>query len=210
MADSSAGTFEQDQNIPAAAQDGCALLENMFSASQDLLDTLRALNDGTPQSNPFVRPSEGSLPILSNPKSLSSSPEAGGLNILLGNTLYESKNDWSSSIIRHMIMANHMLLFNTYLAAIMALQHAVNKQHASLGTPDPQQHALPLGEMRTAMVAQMCSYLIQRQINAVQAYLNPSSASKLSELKPSDQATMGQLETDVQKRLACLRGSLPM
>ena len=122
---------------------------------------------------------------------------------------FVSTNHWSDSITRHMVMANHMLLLNTYLAAIMALQHAVIKQKSAKETPTARDFALPLGEMRTAMVVQMCGYLIQRQVDIVDGYLAPASATPLSDLSSSDQTTMKELEKDVQRRLAQLKESLP-
>ncbi|KAH0023893.1 hypothetical protein KCU78_g5263, partial [Aureobasidium melanogenum] len=176
---SSIGAAEQDANTPIAADDGCTLLENVFSASQKLIDTLHSLSEVAGDA----------------------SHPPGGVSV--------STNQWSDSITRHMVMANHMLLLNTYLAAVMALQHAVNKQKSANETPTAQDFPLPLGEMRTAMVVQMCGYLIQRQINAVDGYLAPASATPLSDLSSSDQTTMKELGMDVQRRLAQLKESLP-
>lgn len=205
MNNPSVGAGEQDANTPVAADDGCALLENVFSASQKLIDTLHSLGEEASRHGPV---SQGGSPSASIDQQATGtflgydSHHPGGL--------FVSTNTWSESIARHMVMANHMLLLNTYLAVVMALQHAVNKQKSASGTPNAQDFALPLGEMRTAMVVQMCGYLIQRQINAVDGYLAPPTATPLSDLSSSDQTTMKELEKDVQQRLAQLKESLPV
>ncbi|CAD0090156.1 unnamed protein product [Aureobasidium mustum] len=205
MDNSSVSAGEQDANTPVAADDGCALLENVFSASQKLIDTLHSLGEEASRHGPV---SQGGSP--------SASIDQQATGTFLGDDSHHpggpfvSTNTWSDSITKHMVMANHMLLLNTYLATVMALQHAVNKQKSASGMPNAQDFALPLGEMRTAMVVQMCGYLIQRQINAVDAYLAPSSATPLSDLSSSDQTTMKELEKDVQRRLAQLKESLPV
>lgn len=201
---SSVSAAEQYANTPAAPDDGCALLEEVFSASQKLIDTLHSLSEEASKLSSLTQDESSAVPL--DQQSICSTlegyryPPAG---------LPSATNQWSDSITRHMVMANHMLLLNTYLAAVMALQHAVNKQKSAKETSTAQDFALPLGEMRTAMVVQMCGYLIGRQVNAVDGYLAPASATPLSDLSSSDQTTMKKLEMDVQRRLAQLKESLP-
>lgn len=202
---SSISAAEQHVNTSVAAHDGCALLEDVFSASQKLLATLHSVSEEI--SNLGAASQDGSPPavldqqLICNIFSNDQHSPNGSLRTI---------NQWSGSIIRHMIMANHMLLLNTYLAVVMALQHAVNKQKSISETPNAPDFALPLGEMRTAMVVQMCGYLIQRQVSAVHAYLAAASTTPVSDSSSSDQTTMTELEKDVQKRLAQLKDSLPV
>ena len=67
------------------------------------------------------------------------------------------------------------------------------------------------------MTVQLCSYLIQRQAQAVQAYLAPpnstgssdqSASHNINPLSSSDQVATKQLEQDLEQRLACLRKTL--
>ncbi|KAH0172182.1 hypothetical protein KCU67_g1841, partial [Aureobasidium melanogenum] len=201
---SNVNVVAQDDHILTDPHDGCALLEDVFSASQKLIDTLHSLCEEASKLGSISR--YGPLPGVLDQETTGSNV---GDDIQPPAEPFVSTDHWSDSIIRHMVMANHMLLLNTYLAAVMALQHAVNKQKSAKETPNAQDFALPLGEMRTAMVVQMCGYLIQRQINAVDGYLAPASATPLSDLSSSDQTTMRELEMDVQRRLAQLKESLP-
>ncbi|KAG9515637.1 hypothetical protein KCU93_g9437, partial [Aureobasidium melanogenum] len=204
MGNSSVNAAEQDANTPAAPDDGCALLEEVFSAFQKLIDTLHSLSEEASQLGSLSQ--DGLMPGILNQEMTGTILGAG---IQPPGRPFVSTNHWSDSITRHMVMANHMLLLNTYLAAIMALQHAVIKQKSAKETPTARDFALPLGEMRTAMVVQMCGYLIQRQVDIVDGYLAPASATPLSDLSSSDQTTMKELEKDVQRRLAQLKESLP-
>jgi hypothetical protein len=200
------GNHENDTH--SAGQDGCDLLHDVFSASRDLLNALHSLNaessnislypipqDSTPQSGAAGLPT---------PQSMSS-----------GSKELSSSAHWSNSIVRHMVMACHMLLLNTYLAVTMALQHAVDKQEPSQDSENVPR--LPLGDVRTAMMVQLCGYLTQRQAQAVQAYLAPPSSTgssnestshNIGALSSSDQEATEQLEKDVEQRLARLRRSL--
>ncbi|KAG9645111.1 hypothetical protein KCU95_g2565, partial [Aureobasidium melanogenum] len=202
---SSGSAAEQDSNTPAAADDGCALLEEVFSASQKLIDTLHSLGEEASRHSPVPQDESPAAPL--NQQSICSTV---GSDRTSPNGFSSATNQWSDSITKHMVMANHMLLLNTYLAAVMALQHAVNKQKSSSEASNAQDFVLPLGEMRTAMVVQMCGYLIKRQVNAVDGYLAPASAIPLSDLSSSDRTTMKELEKNVQRRLAQLKESLPV
>jgi hypothetical protein len=205
----------QEERIHLAGQDGCTLLQEVFSASRDLLNTLHSLVDESSKLSPYPVPQDGPLPTtaagLMTPQSMSLTPNTEGST----SKELPSPGHWSNSIVRHMVMACHMLLLNTYLAVTMALQHALDKQTSSQGASNTQ--ALPLGEVRTVMIVQLCGYLIQRQTQAVQTYLAPpkskqssdeSALPNISPLSLSDQAATKQLEKDVEQRLARLRQSL--
>jgi hypothetical protein len=205
----------QENNTDIAGQDGCTLLQDVFSACRDLLNTLHSLVDESSKLSPYPVPQDDPLPTiaagLKTPQSSSTTPDTEDSS-LKG---LHSSTHWSNSIVRHMVMACHMLLLNTYLAVTMALQHALDKQKSSQNASNAQ--ALPLGEVRTVMIVQLCGYLIQRQAQAVQAYLAPPNSIPSSDtavlantnpLSSSDQAATKQLEKDVEQRLARLRQSL--
>jgi hypothetical protein len=198
----------QENSTHSAGQDGCDLLHDVFSASRDLLNALHSLNAESSKISPYLGPLSGPLSPaaagLTTPQSVSSSSEE-----------LPSCAHWSNSIVRHMVMACHLLLLNTYLAVTMALQHAVDKQRQSQDSQNAS--TLPLGDVRTAMMVQLCGYLTQRQVRVVQAYLAPSSSTgssnestshDVSVLSSSDQEATEQLEKDVEQRLARLRQSL--
>jgi len=207
----------QEHNTHTAGQDGCTLLHDVFSASRDFLNTLHSLNNESSQLSPYPVPQDGPLSLatadLMPPQFTSAASDTRDSTSkeppILGH--------WSHSIVRHMVMACHMLLLNTYLAVTMALQHAIDHQEPSQGISNAQ--ATPLGEVRTVMIVQLYGYFIQRQSQAVQAYLAPPSSARSSDestvhnnspLSSSDQAATKQLEKDVEQRLARLRQSLHM
>jgi hypothetical protein len=213
--DSSVRAGNQENNTNIAGQDGCTLLQDVFSASRDLLNTLHSLVDESSKLSPYPVPQDGPLPTtaagLMTQQSSSTTPNTENSS-LKG---LPSSGHWSNSIVRHMVMACHMLLLNTYLAVTMALQYALDKQKSSQNASNAQ--ALPLGEVRTVMIVQLCGYLIQRQAQAVQTYLTPpdstqprdeSTLPKTNPLSSSDQTATKQLEEDVEQRLARLRQSL--
>jgi hypothetical protein len=195
-------------NTHSAGQDGCDLLHDVFSASRDLLSALHSLNKESSKTSPYPIPRNSTLQSgaagFITQQSVSTTPKE-----------ISSSTHWSNSIVRHMVMACHMLLLNTYLAVTMALQHAVDKQRQSQGSQN--ESTLPLGDVRTAMMVQLCGYLTQRQAQAVQAYVaapsstessNDPTSHKTNVLSSSDQEATEQLEKDVEQRLACLRKSL--
>lgn len=215
--DSSVIAGNQAYNTHTAGQDGCTLLHDVFSASRDFLNTLHSLNDESPQLSPYPIPQDVPLSLATarpkTPQSMSAASNTKDPN----SKEPPISGHWSNSIVRHMVMACHMLLLNTYLAVTMALQHAIDKQKPLQGASNAQ--ALPLGEVRTVMIVQLYGYFIQRQSQAVQAYLAPSSLARSSDestvhninpLSSSDQAATKQLEKDVEQRLARLRQSLHM
>jgi hypothetical protein len=213
--DPSVRAGNQENGAHTAGQDGCTLLHDVFSASRDMLNTLHSLNDESSKLSPFPVPQDGPFALaaagLMTPQSVSAAPNPE-------DSCFKERpgsGHWSNSIVRHMVMACHMLLLNTYLAVTMALQHELDKQTPSQGASSAQ--ALPLGEVRTVMMVQLCGYLIQRQAQAVQVYLAPPSPThsgddstlhNINPLSPSDQAATKQLEKDVEQRLARLRQSL--
>ena len=129
--DSSARAGNQENLTYTDGRDGCDVLQDVFSASQDLLNTLHSLNDESSKLSPYPVPQDGPLPLdaagLLTPQSMSM---ASNTEDVCPKKL-PSSNHWSNSIVRHMVMACHMLLLNTYLAVTMALQHAIDKQKPS-------------------------------------------------------------------------------
>jgi hypothetical protein len=186
-----------DMSVPArpprpsgtasAADEGCDLLHDVFTASHDMLDALQSLNNECPRSKSPTIP-------LNAPKNL---------------------DHLSDSMVRHMVMACHMMLLNIYLAVTMSLQHALdNKQPPE---NDASLQADALSEVRTVVVVQLCTFLTDRQAQAVQTYLTGQASalsrrgtelSSVSLLSPSDQAATKDLERDVSERLVRLRESI--
>ncbi|KER00904.1 hypothetical protein AUEXF2481DRAFT_25182 [Aureobasidium subglaciale EXF-2481] len=197
----------------STADEGCDLLHNIFAASHDLLGTLQLLNDqfSQPSMNAHSEllrshPSDTITPASVSPSvgSIASTPSSGDS--------FRGPGHRSSSMVRHMVMACHMMLLNVYLAVTMSLQHAIDSRNLTDDSTSIQSD--PLGEVRTMVVVQLCTFLTERQAKAVQTFLTRSSLPgpgserpDVSTLSDSDQAATKELEQDLSHRLARLKAS---
>ncbi|CAP65098.1 uncharacterized protein PODANS_5_6820 [Podospora anserina S mat+] len=122
-----------------------------------------------------------------------------------------SSSEYSSTVVRHLVIACHTLLLNIYIAVLIALQHDVDLRNSSLPA-----EAAALADMRLVLVVQLCSYLIKRQHQAVDVYLSfPNTLTQNVEpSSPSSNTASGNgevrsdLELEVQQRLSKLRQTL--
>lgn len=199
---------------------GHGILHDVFSASHRLLETLRDL-----QAKKAVESFNSSTATSA---STPSAAPSGQSSVYLGLT----KGPWSGSqqhrnntrqIIRHLVMACGVLLLEIYMAVLIALQH--DAYHGvSVNTT-------ALGDVRLVLVVQLCSYLIDRQQQAVDLCLAPQTPlSPLSAngtvpqkfgfsssqqpvlpgpvLDPADREVLIDLKNQVQQKLAHLRQTL--
>ena len=202
------------------AAGGQGILHDVFSASHRLLETLRDLqakntiesfnsSTATSASTPSVAPSGQSSVYLGLTKGHRSGSIRHGNN--------------TKQIIRHLVMACEILLLEIYLAVLIAIQH--DAYHGvSMNTT-------ALGDVRLVLVGQLCSYLIDRQQQAVDLCLAPQDPlSPLSVngafpqkfdlsgsqqpvlpgpiLDNADREALGDLKSQVQQKLAHLRQAL--
>lgn len=202
---------------------GHGILHDVFSASHRLLEVLRHL-----QMKNIAEPS----PTVSSAFKSSAAPSGQS-----SAHLRLTKGPWSSAqssgsqqhshntmqIIRHLVMACESLLLEIYMAVLTALQHDAF-HGASMDTT-------ALGDVRLVLVAQLCSYLIERQQQAVDLCLapqSPLSAPSVSGIFPprldhpgaqkpappgpvvdeADREVLCDLKNQVQQRLAHLRQTL--
>ncbi|KAK0668425.1 hypothetical protein QBC41DRAFT_393925 [Cercophora samala] len=135
-----------------------------------------------------------------------------------------SSSEYSSTVVRHLVIACHTLLLNIYIALLIALQHDVDLRSSSLlaGGATGGSEATALADMRLVLVVQLCSYLIKRQHQAVDMYLSfpntlqqtiePSSPSSNTASACGSAGSNGEvrsdLEMEVQQRLSRLRQTL--
>ncbi|KAH6974605.1 hypothetical protein BKA56DRAFT_96291 [Ilyonectria sp. MPI-CAGE-AT-0026] len=101
------------------------------------------------------------------------------------------------SIIRHLVLACDALLLEIYSAIVMALQH-----DAGLGESTNPGSSTILGDVRLVLVAQLCSYMVQRQHQAVDQYLGPANTQNV------EGDALGELRLQVQQRLVQLHQML--
>ena len=204
---------------------GHGILHDVFSASHRLLEILRHL-----QVRDITEPFNSSTAPSAFPPSAAPSGQSSVYLRLI-------KGPWSSApssgsqqhsyntmqIIRHLVVACEALLLEIYMAVLTALQHDV-LHGTSMNTT-------ALGDVRLVLVVQLCSYLIERQQQAVdlslapQSPLSPVSVSgtfppKLDlsgSQKPippgpvmdaADREVLSDLKDQVQQRLAHLRQTL--
>ena len=204
---------------------GHGILHDVFSASHRLLEILRHL-----QVRNIAEPFNSSTaPAPFTPSAAPSGQSSVHLKLI--------KGPWSSApssgsqqhsyntmqIIRHLVVACEALLLEIYMAVLTALQHDA-LHGASMNTT-------ALGDVRLVLVVQLCSYLIERQQQAVdlslapQSPLSPVSVSgtfppKLDlfgsqtpiplgpVMDAADREVLSDLKDQVQQRLAHLRQTL--
>ena len=199
---------------------GHGILHDVFSASHRLLEILRHLqvknivepfNLSTVTSAASAGQSSVQLRLTKGPRS--SAPSSGS----------QQHSNNTMQIIRHLVMACEALLLEIYMAVLIALQHDAF-HGASMNTT-------ALGDVRLVLVVQLCSYLIERQQQAVdlclapQSLLSPLSISgvvppkldRSGSPKPvppgpvmgtADREVLSDLKNQVQQRLAHLRQTL--
>ena len=146
---------------------GHGILHDVFSASHRMLEILRNLqtkNVTEPFSLSTVNSVSRPSTALSDQNGLSAGLTEGSRSSTLS---YSSQpnSTHTMQIIRHLVMACEALLLEIYAAVLTALQHDVS-HHASGNTTS-------LGDVRLVMTVQLCSYLIERQHQAVELYLAP-------------------------------------
>ncbi|PGH21387.1 hypothetical protein AJ80_03304 [Polytolypa hystricis UAMH7299] len=207
-------------------------LHDAFSASHHLLQILRCLQldmgSGTSSSGSISTPTSSGGGQLGfwTPQSMAGSSESTSLfEQVKGSSSYgRASSQHSNTVVRHLIIACHTLLLNIYVAVLIALQHDVDMRVSSFagnGDADTYMDGAALADIRLVLVVQLCSYLVERQYQAVTVYLSsqsppPSSSSSSSSSQQHDlpgstspnSEVRGELEMEVQQRLAHLRQTL--
>ena len=205
------------------------ILHDVFSASHLLLEILGQLQADN-MTEPFSSPMTTSASTLS-------SAAFGHRSALFGlTTCPESSSrlnrnqgycDNTMQTIRHLVTTCEALLLETYVAVLNALQHEAY--------PSVSANATALGDVRLVLVVQLCSYLIERQHQAVDTYLasqtslSPVSVSVSKPFSPMpnrsswqqppvpppgpitdtpDRKVLDDLKNQVQHRLVHLRQTL--
>ncbi|KAL8754950.1 MAG: hypothetical protein Q9199_003989 [Rusavskia elegans] len=207
-------------------------LHDAFSASHHLLETLRCLqadsvlatSSSTMGDQKSASSSTGGTRLdpwgnFTPPLSRSSSndEDSSYCEKRKGSSSYARPScQYSNTVIRHLVMACHTLLLNIYVAVLIALQHDADRWSSN----DSDVHVDPaaLADIRLVLAVQLCSYLIERQHQAVDAYLSPPSAPPhegSGSQQPSSPGSttahrevMTDLRMEVQQRLGRLRLSL--
>lgn len=196
------------------------ILHDVFSASQHLLEILRLLQTSSGNTTPAtsVVPSLG-------PSTATSTPIAGAFddsNSYFGQAQGPSASApgsgqrSSGSVVRHLVSACHTLLLNIYSAVLAALEHDAR--------PGAHSDTAALGAIRLVSVLQLCSYLIERQHQAVELYMSPQSPLQWVALSreldpflfqagrpgsgPDDSTLIRDLKMEVQQKLARLQRTL--
>ncbi|KAL6716652.1 hypothetical protein ACLMJK_006220 [Lecanora helva] len=212
-------------------------LHNAFSASHSLLETLHSLHaaavDGSSSSAGLPTAAsttsrEAQTDFWPSPNSQS----ARTLSITEENSTYPKNSNESSGIthrsnqhtntvVHHLVIACHTILLNIYVSVLVALQHDADRWNPcrSTSTIDAELNTdtVALADIRPALTVQLCSYLIERQNQAVDVYLSSSRSPPVSQQHPShevfrsntaDQEAMSELKVEIQQRLERLRQTL--
>lgn len=216
-------------------------LHNAFSASHHLLQILRSLGvdiqSGFSYSTPTV---SKSTPILIEsgenrefwatftPQSLASgTSENSYFELSNGSSNYVRRpSQCYNTVVRHLVIACHTLLLNIHTTILIVLQHDADFRSPYLTPKNVEYDAYidgtALGDIRLVVILRLCSYVINRQQQAVHLYLSPQpSLPYASENTPifshqpgldassaANRETMSDLEIEVQQRLERLRQTL--
>ncbi|KAF5579113.1 hypothetical protein FPCIR_11253 [Fusarium pseudocircinatum] len=118
----------------------------------------------------------------------------------LGSRTYMAMSD--NQVARHLVVACHLLLLDSFGAVLGALQDVADAEHhAPRGTITPG-----FTDLRLAMVVQLCSYLFVRQCRVVDAYLEGKPGPKSNAGSPNggtdDERVIQELKARVDNRVA--------
>ena len=209
-------------------------LHDAFSASHHLLETLRCLQadsvlarppstlaDSKSTSNPTGGTRLDAWGTFTPPLSRATSrdEDSSYCEKRKGSSSYARPSDqYSNNVVRHLVMACHTLLLNIYVAVLIALQHDADRSNS--GDSDAFVDSAALSDIRRVLAVQLCSYLIDRQNQAVDSYLSPPSlqhqdaSGSQQSSSPEGLSTtahrelMADLRMEIQQRLDRLRQSL--
>ncbi|KAI4087022.1 MAG: hypothetical protein LQ344_007079 [Seirophora lacunosa] len=201
-------------------------LHETFSASHQLLEILRCLQADVASS---------SVPALSSSTSTSSNAGGAQLDFWTSNITPQlsAQNDEaeqqqqqrkesstpspyarssSNTVIRHLVHACHTLLLDIYVALLIALQDDAERWSSSCrGLVDD---TAALADIPLVLTVQLCSYLIERQHQAVDLFLSsqqhegPGSRQPTPPPSATNYDVMTDLKMEVQQRLCRLRRTL--
>lgn len=206
-------------------------LHEVFSASHQFLETLRFLQlDAVSTTSTLTRTlststqasAGGSHPDFwasITPESTSSIPSSAQNSSSLDQQQVPSDHDpssdqYSETIVRHLIIACHTLLLNIYTAVLAALQHDADQGLARALNHDDYVEAAALADIRIVMAVQLCSYLVERQFQAVDLHLSPRLTTQtLQQPSPplstiAEPSVVDELKIEVQQRMVRLRQTL--
>ncbi|CAD6594623.1 MAG: hypothetical protein ASARMPRED_001308 [Alectoria sarmentosa] len=214
-------------------------LHDVFSASHHLLEILRCLQidlkGGSSSSistdSTSTRGAHLDLWASTNPHSAQATSNSDEDTSYFERRKVSSSypppsSQYSHTVVRHLVIACHTLLLNIHVAVLIALQHDALRwtSYCSAGNidADTRADAAALADIRPVLAVQLCSYLIERQHQAVDLYLSlqsPAPSLQQHDLSSSqhpsqpaptivNREVMSDLRMEVQQRLEQLRQTL--
>lgn len=205
-------------------------LHDAFSASHHLLEILRGLpvdvmpttTSSTSSLSTSNTTATGEAPLdfwaHNTPQSMLSTQDQ--TTSYFDQRYARPSSQYSHTVVRHLVIACHTLLLNIYVALLVALQREADRNlrlaASNADAGDARMDAAAMTDIRLVTVVQLCSFLVQRQYQAVDSYLAPQTPSLSSGSSPpspplstaASREVMSELEAEVQLRLARLRQTL--
>ncbi|OQE40830.1 hypothetical protein PENCOP_c005G07188 [Penicillium coprophilum] len=190
-------------------------LREVFCSSQRLLEILGQLQfslmvEMNPYPSPIITPPERPSTAVSGGDS-GSHGLPNGSGIAGRSVPCPNSGNGTMQVIHYLVMACEALLLEIYVAVLVALQHEAYS--STNGTV--------LGDVRLVLVVELCSYLIERQLQAVDSYLAPQNRLNPNMMGASipgkfdipggpenldkDRDMLNDLRNQVQERLGHLR-----
>lgn len=150
------------------------VLHRVFSSSHHLLEILRYLRvNSVTSTSTLPKPSLNSS-LSSYAPSKGTSSETSYLGLNKGSSSYATLSNqysYNNNIILHLVTACHTMLLNIYVAVLTTLQRGAN--------PNAHTDTAALGDIRLVSVVQLCSYIIERQHQAVDLCLSSQSSLRV-------------------------------
>ena len=199
-------------------------LQDALSASHQLLEIVGGL-----QAKPQASTGSSSRYSPPTPVSMAKGPDSSYLPYSAFSELMQAEQDNASSlrtesqssntVVRHLVMACHGMLLSIYTAVLGVLQQDADLFNGASSpqgldadpTAKPIEENGPLIDARLVVIVQLCSYLIKRQQQAIDAYLSPleASAGTVEGLAtPTTASPPNDLELRLQQRLTRLQQTL--
>ncbi|KAI1172031.1 hypothetical protein F4777DRAFT_23299 [Nemania sp. FL0916] len=189
------------------------MLHRAFSATRELLEILRRSSVNTVSASSGIHP-DFSANVAIQPSSVPTTTASGSASCFNA----RASGQFDNSVIRHLVIACHTMLLGTYARLLKMLQHDADRFSTTLprppsalphdNNPDAEVASTALTDIRLVMVVQLCSYLTERQCQAVDLYLSP----QLSLIEPSsfhqEADMMRDLRLEVQNCLRHLQQAL--
>ncbi|KAL8833492.1 MAG: hypothetical protein Q9170_004237 [Blastenia crenularia] len=219
------------QEVSSITSSAGDILQDAFSASHQLLQILQSLQTTATISAPILPRTTSTSSSTSTagappdfwtsitPESMQSNSTSDSNDTSSITEQHQgptshiktSSTQYSNTVVRHLVIACHTLLLNIYTALLAALQQDADQTTSnSLNHDNVCPETTALADIRLVTTVQLCSYLIERQFQAMESYLPPhiTDSSQQPSSPTCNPALVDDLKIEVQQRVGRLKNTL--